>query len=320
MRARIPPRSRLEIAADRMRALFSSLGYFECVTDSLTDPRWPTAAVWTERQPLALDPRSVLREDHSVLRTSLLTSLLSVQRLNQDRRAGPARIFECGRVYLPRSGSAQPEERPAAGLLDEHGFAALADALRRLPEALEAPGARIELEQCAGSQAPAFLAPEAACRVLLVQREDAPRHAGWLGLAAGQLCKAFDLRRAPAVAELDMSLLAGCPPSPPAFRPLPTQPEVVRDVALVVDEAVAWGEIERFAAECGKREPLRDAQAPPRFLSAYRGKQIGAGKKSVAFSIVYRAPDRSLTDEEVNTAHGKFVEALLKEFNATLRA
>jgi phenylalanyl-tRNA synthetase beta chain len=65
---------------------------------------------------------------------------------------------------------------------------------------------------------------------------------------------------------------------------------------------------------------LRDANEPPRFLSVFRGKQVGAGKKSIAFSIVYRASDRTLTDEEVNAAHQKFQTELLAHFKGTLRA
>ena len=67
-------------------------------------------------------------------------------------------------------------------------------------------------------------------------------------------------------------------------------------------------------------EVLRDKSEAPRFLSVFRGKQVGAGKKSVAFSIVYRASARTLTDDEVNAAHAKFQAAILAKFNATLRA
>ena len=319
MRARIAPRSALEVVLDRVRDLCTGLGYFECWTDSLVDPRWPAPAVWTKEQPLALDPRSVLREDHSALRNSLLVSLLAAQQLNQDRRAGEVRLFECGKVFLPKKGEARPEERHVLGMLDERGFTALADALRRLPEALELTGAKLELRPCGAGQAPDFLTPETACRAMLV-REKGEAAAGWAGMAARPLAQAFDLKRAGAVAEVDLAVLAGCGSVPRRFQGLPTQPEVVRDVALVVDEKVGWGEIEAFVAGYQAREPLRDSREAPRFLSVYRGKQMGAGKKSVAFSVVYRAAERSLTDEEVNAAHQRFVAALLETFHAALRA
>lgn len=324
MSARIPPRSSLEVAIDRVRNHFTSLGLFECITDSLIDPKWPAPAVWTAEKPLALNKQSVLREDHSILRNSLLVSLLNTQRLNQDRRTGVVRLFECGKVFLPKDGHARPEERPVLGLLDETGFAALADAVKRLHEALSLDGAHLKLVPPEPGHAPAFLAPESACRVVRVREmpgdERAEDAIGWLGVAGAALCKSFDLKRAPAVAEIQLGTLATLPSAPRRYVPLPTQPENARDVAMVVDEDVPWQEIERFAEKYRDKEPLRDKREAARFLSVFRGKQLGAGKKSVAFSVVYRAADRSLSDEEVNAAHQRFVNELLKTFKATLRA
>ena len=327
MTARIPPRSTLEISTERVRNLLVALGYFECVSDSLIDPRWPVPKVWTTQQPLALDPRSVLREDHSVLRNSLLSSLLAVLRLNQDRRTGAARLFECGKAFLPQPGAERPEERPVLGLVDGLGYTVLADTLLRLQAALELDGAGLKLRPPAEGQAPDFLTPETACRVIRVRglegderAEDAEDAIGWLGVASPRLCQAFDLKRAPALAELHLAALAALPTAPRRYAPLPAQPEVVRDIALVVDEGVAWQELERFAARHAEKDALRERTEPPRFLSVFRGKQAGPGKKSVAFSVVYRSSERSLTDEEVNAAHGQFVAALLKQFHAALRA
>jgi phenylalanyl-tRNA synthetase beta chain len=317
MSARIAPRSAMEVTTDRARDLLTALGYFETVTDTLVDPRWPAPAVWTAEKPLAMDPRSVLREDHSVLRNSLLVSMLSTACLNQDRRAGEVRIFECGKVFLPVKGQARPDERATLGVLDERGFAVLADAAQRLPEALELDGAKVEWEPCTESQVPTFLAADKACRVCLMR--GAERVAvGWLGLVAPALAQTFDLKKAPAIFEIDLKTVSAVPVAPRRYVPLPTQPENARDIAMVVDEGVTWGEVEKFAA--AHQEPLRDRAEAPRFLSAFRGKQLGAGKKSLAFSVVYRHAERSLTDEEVNAAHQRFVEVLLKQFKATLRA
>ena len=315
MSACIPPRSSIEVATDRTRDLLTSLGYFECVTDTLVDPTWAAPAVWTSERPLAMDPRSVMREDHSVLRNSLIVSLLSVQKLNQDRRTGEVRLFESGKVFIPVKGQARPDERATLGLLDERGFTVLADAVRRLPDALDIEGATLDCVPCEKDEAP-FLLPEKACRVFLVYGK-VRKAMGWLGTVTPELTGAFDIKRAAAVAELDLAALSSAPMEPRRFRSLPTQPEVVRDVALVVDEGLMWGEVAAFAA--AHEEPLRDPNEEPRYLSAFRGKQIGKGRKSLAFSVVYRLPDRSLTDDEVNAAHQRFVDALLKQFKATLR-
>ena len=341
--ARIPSRGDLEIVIDGVRSFCASIGYFECVTDSLVDPAWPAPSVWTAEKPLAMDPRSVMREDHSALRTSLLVSLLQVNALNQDRRSGTSRLFECGKVFIPVTpghhpahegprAHGAPEERAVLGLVDdsgENGFHVLVDLLKRLGHALELDGAHLKIRPSSATvlkeQKTSFLRPESACRIVRVRetnsihKDRAEDAVGWIGVVTPELAKAFGLKSTPAVAELNLAALAALARAPKRFEPLPTQPEVIRDVAVVVEDSTSWQEIEDFAVTHQRHDPLRDKHELPRFLNVYRGKQVGAGKKSVAFSVVYRGTDKSLTDEEVNAAHQKFLDGLMVRFKATLR-
>jgi phenylalanyl-tRNA synthetase beta chain len=322
MSARVAPRSPREIVSEKIRAHFTSLGYFEAITDSLVDPRWAAPAVWTKDKPLPLDKSSVLREDHSALRNSLLASLLAVRKHNQDQRTGEARMFELGTVFVA-TGAPYPDEKRVLTVIDDRGFQALADTLNRLGNALELDGAHLKLSRPLASS-PDFLHAEESCRVLRVRElhghERAEDMLGWMGTISPTLQKAFDLRKPLAVCELDVMALASLPSAPRRYRPLPAFPENSRDVALVVDEAIAWSDIESFARAWQAHDPLRDPHEAPRFLSVFKGKQAGAGKKSVAFSIIYRAPDRTLTDDEVDVSHKTFQAELLSKFNATLRA
>ncbi len=322
MSARVAPRSARETLSEKLRGLFTSLGYFEAITDSLIDPRWAAPAVWTKEKPLPLDKSSVLRDDHSALRNSLLASLLSVRKHNQDQRAGEARLFEIGTVFIP-TGAPHPDEKRAVCIIDDRGFQTLVDTLNRIGEALELDGAHLKLSRPLAA-APDFLHPEESCRVLRVREmhgnERAEDVLGWMGTLSPALQKAFDLRKPLAVCEMDLMALVTLPSVPKRYRPLPAFPEIARDVALVVDESVAWSEIESFARTWQGHDGLRDPHEAPRFLSVFKGKQTGTGKKSVAFSIVYRAPGRTLTDDEVNPVHQKFQAELLAKFNAVLRA
>ena len=341
MSARVPARSELEIASQSLRTLFTALGYYETVSDTLVDPKWPAPALWTNQKPLSLDKSSVLREDHSALRNSLLASLLSVRQFNQDKRTGEARLFELGKVFLPPSipagtqAMAAPvpvpvEERHVLALVDDRGFQALSDSIWRIGEALGLDGAHLKFIH---GVTPDFLLKEQSCRILRVRELPGNEHAedllGWMGTISPALQKAFDLRKPLAMCELDLSALANLPRAPRRYAELPAYPEIARDIAMVADENVAWADIESFAASWARHEPLRDRCEPPRFLSVFRGSgsgsgtdkkgQLGAGKKSVAFSVTYRAADRTLTDDEVKVAHDKFQQALLARFNATLR-
>ena len=332
MSARVPFRSPLEVAGSRLRTLFTALGYFETVTDTLVDPRWPAPAIWTTNSPLVLDKASVLREDHSVLRNSLASSLLAVRQYNQDHRTGEARIFELGKIFLPatpaNAKTSPVEERHVLALFDDRGFQALADTISRIGEALEFDGAHLKIhnfaQNSAADAAPAgvFEAGQ-ACRIFRVREmpgnERAENPLGWIGTISAGLQKAFGLRKSGALCELDLSALANLPSAPRRYHDLPAFPEIVRDIAMVVNESAPWAEIESFARSSAMHEPLRDRSEAPRFLSVFRGKQIGAGKKSVAFSVTYRAADRTLTDEEVKVAHDKFQHAILEKFHAVLR-
>ena len=98
------------------------------------------------------------------------------------------------------------------------------------------------------------------------------------------------------------------------FSPLPKYPATSRDIALLVDEDMLVGDIENVIRAAGT-EILRDVK----LFDIYRGKQVEEGKKSVEFGVSYRHNDRTLTDEDVNAAHGQVLQALRDNLDAVLR-
>ena len=98
------------------------------------------------------------------------------------------------------------------------------------------------------------------------------------------------------------------------YTPLPKYPSTSRDIALLVDENVEVGKIEHVIRMHG--EPILERV---RLFDVYRGKQVEEGKKSVAFNLVYRHKDKTLTDEEVNSVHETVLKKLKEELNAVLR-
>ena len=98
------------------------------------------------------------------------------------------------------------------------------------------------------------------------------------------------------------------------YTPLPKFPSTARDIALLVDEDMEVGSIEAVIREFGGRI-LEDV----RLFDVYRGKQVDEGKKSVAFSLIYRDKDKTLTDEEVTEVHSGVLDALKDKLNAVLR-
>ncbi|HMZ51999.1 MAG TPA: phenylalanine--tRNA ligase subunit beta, partial [Candidatus Sumerlaeota bacterium] len=97
-------------------------------------------------------------------------------------------------------------------------------------------------------------------------------------------------------------------------KDVPKYPAVTRDIALIVDRAARSMDLERTIRKAGK-----ELLAGVKLFDVYEGDKVEAGKKSLAFSLTYRAPDRTLKDQEVIDRHGEVVAALKKENDAVLR-
>ena len=98
------------------------------------------------------------------------------------------------------------------------------------------------------------------------------------------------------------------------YKQLPKHPAVTRDIAILVNKEALAGDIEQLIKESSGKifESIK-------LFDVYKGKQVPEGFKSMAYSIAFRADDRTLTDDEVNKSMGKIIAALEKNFNAKLR-
>jgi phenylalanyl-tRNA synthetase beta chain len=128
------------------------------------------------------------------------------------------------------------------------------------------------------------------------------------------LAKKYDLRDAVFLAELNLDqLLARRNPTKP-FKPLPQFPAIRRDVAMLVPEATKHDAVWQVVKQA-KPANLETVE----LFDVFRGKHVPEGQKSVAYAFIYRSPEKTLTDAEVNTAHAKVVEALKTQLKATVR-
>jgi phenylalanyl-tRNA synthetase beta chain len=116
------------------------------------------------------------------------------------------------------------------------------------------------------------------------------------------------------VAELSVTTLAALPPVPARYEPLPRFPAVQRDLAIVVGADVTAEQVE--AAIRGMNLPLLTRIG---LFDVYTGGQVGAGKRSLAWSLTFQAPDRTLTDAEVNRLHERIVAEIARRFQAEVR-
>jgi phenylalanyl-tRNA synthetase beta chain len=296
------PRTKAEQVRDAVSEVLTGAGYFEAVTYSFTSR---DHAVRMRPREVTAEPL-MCRGTPLALRESLTAGVLESLRANQGAGNPATRLFEIAKRFVPAPGQELPQETACLALASHDDFQAVRGALEAVFDALRI-GGRIKF---AATDRYPDLAPGAAAEILLDGRP-----VGMMGLATPEAAKAFDLDEPPTVAELDFERLIEAADLRPQFKPLPQFPSIVRDLAIVVDEAVTWEKITQAVAAAGVAE--LESTEP---LSVYRGKQIPAGKKSVALRLVLRSPSGTLTHEQADDMQGRILAALESSLAAELRA
>jgi phenylalanyl-tRNA synthetase beta chain len=115
--------------------------------------------------------------------------------------------------------------------------------------------------------------------------------------------------------EFDLDALLALIPQRLQVAPVPVFPPVLEDLALVVDETIPARQVENAIRQAGGQ-----TVTAVRLFDVYRGGQIGAGKKSLAYSLTYQSPDRTLTDKEVSKIRDHIIRQLEEELGAKLRS
>lgn len=262
--------------------------------------------------------RNPLSEEQGVMRTTLIPGILQTACRNFDHRNENLRIFELSKVFLPKEGAPLPDEPHwLAGAL---AGARLPDSLYGSPDEVDLTDAKGIIEsvlECfhlddafyRASDIPPYMDSLLSASVYCGQKR-----VGALGPVHPQVAAAFDLKRIPYLFELDFDAIFGLRKPHPMYRPLPKYPEVARDMAIIVDASLPVLDPLTFMKEL--REPLLEHIE---VFDIFRHDRLGENKKSLGYRLVYRAADRSLTDEEVNALHGRLTERVLQTYRATLR-
>jgi phenylalanyl-tRNA synthetase beta chain len=234
------------------------------------------------------------------------------------------RVFEVGHVFSPhREGDG---DRPA----HEELWVGIALTGLRQPRAWHAGRDRVDVYDAKGAAALALGAAGAgALDVVLEPAGGLPGYLepgraaglatggiplGWFGEITPEAREAFDLAAPVYLAELSLSAVAALALGSPRYEPLPRYPSVQRDLALVVGAGVAAGEIEAA---------LRAMAIPwlvrVQLFDVYTGDQVGSGRRSLAWSLTFQAPERTLTDAEVNEVHARVIKELTERFRGEVR-
>lgn len=296
-----------------VRRLLTGLGLNEAQGQtlvSLANCRLPEAEVVKLANPLSADM--------DVLRPSLLPGLLDTLRHNLNRKNYDVALFEIGRVFNNVNGQPKEERRVAIALTGQRALAFWSGEDRDAKfDAMDLKGLVEDLLEHFGLRGiqfgkraeptPLFLESAAVTLGGKVQL-------GELGQLLPALAKQYDLRDAVFLAELRLDELIARGNRNKSFKPLPQFPASRRDVAMLVPEATTHDSV-LSAVKQAKPANLESVE----LFDVFRGKNVPAGQKSLAYAFTYRAADKTLTDNDVNAAHTKAVDALKLKLQATVR-
>jgi len=254
-----------------------------------------------------------LAADEGWLRTRLLPGLLKAVRRNANRQVPSVGLFEVGNVFRLLQG--RPEERPAAGFA-MHGIADLgwtggsrAYDFFDAKGAIEALMADLGVPWSLGEPPGPPMHPGRSATVIV-----GGEAVGVVGELHPRVVADLDLAGRVAVGEVLVEPLMRHAAASLQAREVPRFPPVRRDLAFVVDRSVPAGSVEQAL-----REAAGELLGSCRLFDVFSGPPLPEGTKSLAYSVDFRAPDRTLTDEEAEAAVGAIVERLRRDLGAELR-
>ncbi|MBK1725842.1 phenylalanine--tRNA ligase subunit beta [Halorhodospira neutriphila] len=300
-----------QLGEDALRATLVERGYFEAITYAFVDPQLQRRL---DPEAEALPLANPLSAELAEMRTSLWPGLLTALQHNQHRQHERVRLFEHGCVFrgsLDRLAQTPTLAGVCAGpLLPEQW-----DAPRRAVDFFDAK-ADVEalIERTGAGEAFRFRAAEHPAlhpgQSARIERDGRP--VGWLGTLHPEHAKALELDGAPVLFELEQAAVGAA--ALPAFTPISRYPSIRRDLAVLVDEAVAAGELLSAA-----REAAGATLADARLFDVYRGKGVPEGAKSVAMGLILQDYSRTLTDQDVDDVLKGVVACLEERFGASMR-
>jgi phenylalanyl-tRNA synthetase beta chain len=317
-----PAEPREAQALARIRAALEAAGFSEAVNFSFVAARElepfdsSVATGDGSGRALGIALKNPISAELSVMRTTLVPSLLKNAAHNRRQRVDDVRLYEIASIYHPHP---DPKDRPSAesieiagvvvGRRSPVGWAASADVVdfydvkATVVAVLEALG----IEGSWRSPASGWLHPRASASVA---RGD--EVLGELGELHPGVAAALELPRGVHAFRLSFDAVLREARLVPQHRAIPRFPAVLRDLAVVVGDPTPAAEVEAVV----RAEPLVESVT---LFDVYRGAPLPAGKKNLAFAICYRAADRTLTDAEADGAQARIVKRLAESLGAELR-
>lgn len=308
---------------DKINNTLRACGLNETMTYSFADPHeLEQLRMPTEGMGIPVELLNPLNAEQSVMRQSIIPGLMRSISYNQSRGVHNIQLYETGVVFFGAEGKKKPKERNRlaavmAGAMNNPAWNKESVAFdffdgKGVIESLmrELALAKPRFKALSAEEAP-HLQPGRAAQVL-----DGGTVLGWIGEIHPLACETYEVQ-APVVAfELDLDALIKCARPARDYVDVPVFPAVTMDVAFVVDEEVTHEQLLRCITSAGGK--LLDTV---QLFDVYRDEErLGAGKKSMAYALEYRAVDRTLTTEEVDKQHARLIKKVCGATGAEVRS
>ena len=301
-------KSKKQHLEDVIRDSLTAVGLYEVTTYSFIDPKENDMILMPQED----DRRNMVRisnplgEENSVMRTDMLSSVLKVLKTNFSRRNAEAGIFEIGSVYIPKAEQVLPDENQiiAVGMYGGCDFYDIKGKVENMLADLNIND--YEFITCKDNPSfhPGRCAHIYACGKFL----------GIIGQVHPKVAANFKIGVETYCALLDFNVLLSGYTTDRQYKALPKFPATSRDIAVILDKNINVGEVIKIIES--NRNGILESYS---LFDVYEGEQVGDGKKSVAYSLLFRAEDRTLTDKEVNEVMDKILSGLKEKLNAELR-
>ena len=311
-----------QLTSDKIAEVLTGHGVYGALTYTFESPKVFDKLCISEDSPLrdAMKITNPLGEDFSIMRTTSLNGILTSLSTNFNRRVEEAALYEIGKIYIKKplvEETTTDIKKQGENMLPneikkvtigaygkETDFFTMKGMIETLLEELHI--SKVEFER---NSELAYMHPGRTANLVINGKE-----AGFFGEVHPQVCKNYDLDTKVYMAELDLETILKAINVNVTFKALPKYPATTRDIAMLVSKETLVGELEKVITQrSGKL--LEKVE----LFDVYEGAQIESGYKSVAFKLVFRAEDRTLTDEDIQKIMKKVLNGLEMNCGAKLR-
>lgn len=279
------------------------MGFSEALTDTFVKPGEVAQFTLFSDSAARLEARNPVNTNLPSLRRNLIGSLLLALATNERQQVRGARLYECANVFHPGLDGKAAGERELVGVLGRD-YIDLKGAVETLLEVLRA-NTTLQVEA---------LAHAAFARGRAARLSIGGKLLGVIGEPSSAALREFGAEGPCAVGELDMLILEHAWQEVPKMADLPRFPAAGRDLAFVLDAGIPWAQVQATVRNACN-ETLREVQ----LFDEFTGKAIGAGKRSLAFTLTFRHDERTLTNEEITSQMNAAIEAITRELGGELR-